>query len=177
MAVWTDKSLICLWCCTACHQHQQQQQLLSHTLLIFIIIFSRWEWMNPLCNSTFGPVRGRSANVVLMPGAQSCSCLILLQTHRQIRHICVCVHEHTATLISRQAKRAGGQEDGFCLNISFSTAGGCWTCSIHQTSIKVSVWVMRPDSQGDHTTTLSASRSAWWPSVWAKKDQRQTHTD
>lgn len=61
-----------------------------------------------------------------------------------------------------------------CVNISFSTAGGGWTCSVHQTSIKVSVWVMRAGSLGDQTAALPASRTARWPSVRAKKDQRKT---
>lgn len=173
MAVWTDKSLICLRCCTACHQHhQQQQQLLSHTLLGFIL-FVFFQVGNEWIHAVIVHLDLWEANLQMLslcPVLQLSNPHADSQTDRDIR---LCMHEHTATLISRQAKRAGGQEDKVCLNIGFSTAGGCWTCSIRQTSIKVSVWVMRPDS---HRYTLSASRSAWWPSVWARKDQRQTRT-
>lgn len=70
-----------------------------------------------------------------------------------------CRPELATTFISswekKKKKRTG--RVWLCLNISFSTAGGCWTCSDHQTSIKVSVCVMRLSSQGDQSAARPAS--------------------
>lgn len=49
------------------------------------------------------------------------------------------------------------------------TALGCWTCCVHQTSIKVSVWIMRAGTRCDRTAPPADSGSDWWPSLWARK--------
>lgn len=118
MAVWMDKTLICLWCCSACHHHHHQQ-LASES---YSVHFSRREWMNPLWNRTGWPARRKSANeVAFLPGAQLCSCLILSEAcpTNGWRHMCTCgsctdrdmcrsSHEHTTTAISSQRRGQAG---------------------------------------------------------------------
>lgn len=111
--------------------------------------------------------------VALLPGAQLCSCLILSQAcstngrwHMCTSHTEIETHAHMQAwahwnihikLREEENKKKNAGRVWLCLNISFSTAGGCWTCSDHQTSIKVSVCVMRPSSQGDQSAARPAS--------------------
>lgn len=118
--------------------------------------------------------------VALLPGVRLCSCLILSQacstngrwhmctSHTRIKthaHMHTCRHELSTGFISscvESCAESSAESSAVgrlwpCLNISFPTAGGCWTCSDHQTSIKVSVCVMRLSSQGEQSGARPAS--------------------
>ena len=179
--MWMDKTLICPWCWSACHHHYHHphphhHQLLSLTLSIFpgrnewilsgIVLVDLWRaaLQMKLCSFTFLQLSNPSHRPALQMGNGTC---VRAHTHRDV---CTCMHEHTKTSISSRAWGQAGFAGVWIL--AFPQLGVCWTCSVHQTSIKVSVWVMRPGSQGDQTAALPASRPAWWPSVWAEKDQK-----
>lgn len=173
MAVWTDKALITTFSSTSTIT-TIIISFLSHPLSIF----PGGEWMDPSRNRSVRPVRGRSANeVTFLPGAQFCSCQVLSQACPTKRGDDASAggqrHNSHACASTTQASVSG--QVWPCLNVSSSTAGGgaAGPALFIRHPSPCQLWVMRADSQGDHTTTLPASRSAWWPCVWAKKDQRQ----